>query len=440
VLNCSIVRRRLVWSAALGTIAWLGAQDVRAQDSVHVYQANFAASPPSIDGFLTSPEEWAAASVGGDEWKLMTTGTADTTNNRFAMLWDGNGLYLQHQVDYGGWQNRGATWDSLYESLNLYFDPNVDGEPNDATDVFGNPVPDGYHLAVNEPLGDSEISQVSVTAGMDGEFYVNSLFGTPSSWLPNITMKQSNSVQDKVGYLEMFIPWDQFNKTDPNGGGIDPERDEIGLFHPQAPANGEEWFFNMTRVQTNGLLPTWNSPPGAFFFSMRPHGILQFVGTAGPACDIDQDGACDGGDIDAIAIAVRDGVTEARFDQNQDGAVNDADRVFYVEKVLNTWIGDSNLDGQFGTQDFVAVLIVGGYEDGIPGNSTWASGDWNGDLDFTTNDFVAALISGGFEMGPRPVGAVAAVPEPATATLLLLGGAPLLNRVRRWRRSGLATA
>ena len=53
------------------------------------------------------------------------------TGNRFVALWDEHGLYLQHQVDYGGWDDRGyGAIDWGYENLNLYLDPNNDGETN----------------------------------------------------------------------------------------------------------------------------------------------------------------------------------------------------------------------------------------------------------------------------------------------------------------------
>lgn len=53
--------------------------------------------------------------------------------------------------------------------------------------------------------------------------------------------------------------------------------------------------------------------------------------------------------------------------------------------------GRSNLDGEFGSADLVAVFTAAEYEDGEDGNSTWAEGDWNGDGDFDTSDLVAAF-------------------------------------------------
>jgi hypothetical protein len=91
---------------------------------------------------------------------------------------------------------------------------------------------------------------------------------------------------------------------------------------------------------------------------------------------------------------------------------------------LNTYIGDADLSGEFGTTDLVAVFAAGEYEDDAMMNSTWETGGWNGDAEFGTGDLVAAFEDGGFELGPRT--AAPSVPEPTTGflsgvILLLLG-------------------
>ena len=113
-----------------------------------------------------------------------------------------------------------------------------------------------------------------------------------------------------------------------------------------------------------------------------------------------------------------------------DGSVSESDRVFLITGLKNTWLGDSNLDGEFSSGDFVGVFTAGLYNTGQP--ATWATGDWNGDGFFDSGDFVAAFTEGGFEMGPRQ--ASASVPEPATFSLLALGAATVV--FLRRRRSG----
>ena len=148
--------------------------------------------------------------------------------------------------------------------------------------------------------------------------------------------------------------------------------------------------------------------------------------------DYDANGVLDANDINLLTDAVLSGENLAAFDVTADGVVDDADRVAWVEQLKNTYIGDSNLDGEFGSGDLVDVFIAGHYDDGIPQNSGWEHGDWNGDKEFDSGDFVTAFTAGGYEVGPRA--ATAAVPEPSSVVLLLtlLGaGAPVRRFVRR---------
>jgi hypothetical protein len=409
---------------ALGIVVMAAAP--AAAQSPKVYKALYTEVPPVIDGIETTPDEWSLAQPGGDQWLTLTSHSPDTTNNRFEVLWDDNGLYLRHRVDSDNWENRATNvWDPVYENLNLFFDPNTDGEPNENTEVFGTTV-DGYHLAFNQPLGTSEINLSTHSAGSFSEAHVNALFvnnGGPFSAFAGIQMMQTTSVEMKFGYTELFVPWNNFDATDP-ADGYNPAIDDIGLYHPEAPSDGEQWYFTVARVETGGGLPAWESRPGAFFMADRPHGILEFGPRSNVTpCDLNDDSVCDAADIDALSIALFSGMTDPKFDIDGNGTIEDADRTQYVEVVLFTWIGDSNLDGEFSTLDLVEVFAVGAYEDGIDGNSGWAGGDWSGDLDFTTVDFVTAFASGGYEQGQRaqPLQAVSTVPEPAALALTLLG-------------------
>ena len=72
------------------------------------------------------------------------------------------------------------------------------------------------------------------------------------------------------------------------------------------------------------------------------------------------------------------------------------DRDTMVHEIIGTYYGDANLDGAFNSSDLVSVFRSGGYEDEIPGNSTWESGDWNGDGEFNSTDLVLAFRDGGY--------------------------------------------
>ena len=126
-------------------------------------------------------------------------------------------------------------------------------------------------------------------------------------------------------------------------------------------------------------------------------------------------------DVDELLAAIKNGSADAQFDVNGDGMVDAADVSDYVSRgdILNSYVGDANLDGEFNSGDLVDLFVAGEYEDGVPMNSTWSTGDFNGDGEFGSGDLVAAFVGGGYEAGPRA--ATAAVPEPAAAGLLLIG-------------------
>jgi len=143
--------------------------------------------------------------------------------------------------------------------------------------------------------------------------------------------------------------------------------------------------------------------------------------------DYNSDGNVDVLDIDLQAIAM--GLANPDlgiYDENDDGAVNAADRNIWVSVHKGTWMGDSNLDGAFTSSDLVLVFTNGKYESGTAAG--WEDGDWNGDLVFSSSDLVTAFTDGGYESGPRA--AVAAVPEPSSIVLLMVGSL-LMLRVRR---------
>ncbi|MCA9212097.1 MAG: hypothetical protein KDB27_03455 [Planctomycetales bacterium] len=154
---------------------------------------------------------------------------------------------------------------------------------------------------------------------------------------------------------------------------------------------------------------------------------LSFVGTvsAGDVLgDFDRNRVFDVKDLTQITDAILQQSDDAQFDLNGDGAVDQRDRLTWIVDIRKTYVGDSNLDGEFSSSDFVAVFVAGEYEDSIDGNSTWSSGDWNGDRDFDSADFVYAFRFGGYEQGPLS----AIVPESCNCTLLCLALIMLCRR------------
>jgi hypothetical protein len=155
------------------------------------------------------------------------------------------------------------------------------------------------------------------------------------------------------------------------------------------------------------------------------------VNIGGNPCDVNGDGSCTGADFDAVATAVRTGDTSPQFDLNGDGQVNEDDKGHWVSNLMNTWVGDADLNGEFNSGDLVNVLASGTYEADV--DSGWSTGDFNGDLRTNSSDLVAALADGGYEAGPRAA-VQAAVPEPATGALLISSLLGLLAAARQSRR------
>jgi hypothetical protein len=224
------------------------------------------------------------------------------------------------------------------------------------------------------------------------------------------------------------------------GGGISNE--EVGKLEGPTTDDGSQ----VTLAMWQGVTPTSNfyDDSGNSSFGAPNQDYDSVTGTftliqdlsalRGPSLgsgDFDNDGQLTAADINALTAEILAGGNDPKFDVNVDSAVDSTDRQVWVEQLKQTYFGDSNLDGEFNSQDLIEVLAAGQYEDDVAGNSGWAEGDWNGDADFTTTDFVDALAGGGYEAGPRAaVRGGAAVPEPQAAILLAAG----LLCSRGWRR------
>ena len=115
------------------------------------------------------------------------------------------------------------------------------------------------------------------------------------------------------------------------------------------------------------------------------------------AGDFDRDGEVTAADVDLLCGRIRSGNTDLGFDLNDDGVLDRSDLNRMITQILGTTAGDANLDEVFNSGDLVQVFTAGEYEDGIPGNSTWAEGDWNCDGEFDSSDMVAAFQAGSYE-------------------------------------------
>ena len=132
--------------------------------------------------------------------------------------------------------------------------------------------------------------------------------------------------------------------------------------------------------------------------------------------DTNGDGVLNSTDIDLLTKLVREETQETQFDLSDDGELNNLDRLFLIDNIFQTNLGDANLDGRWTSADLVIVFQAGEYEDEQLNNSGWSEGDWNGDGDFTSRDFVVALQRNSY--GDN--NAATLVPEPVFGTGLLL--------------------
>lgn len=156
-------------------------------------------------------------------------------------------------------------------------------------------------------------------------------------------------------------------------------------------------------------------------------GEIAFPIPTAKAGDFNGDGVLDAEDINQLVAESALGMNPPAYDLNSDNAVNFGDIEIWINDLFNSYVGDADLDGEFGSKDFVSVFIAGKYESGEPAN--WEEGDWSGDGVFNSGDFVVAFLGGGYELGPRME--AAAVPEPSSIALVLMGLAGLAAIRRR---------
>ena len=151
--------------------------------------------------------------------------------------------------------------------------------------------------------------------------------------------------------------------------------------------------------------------------------------------DFDGNSLREATDLDFLTDAIFTGDVDPLFDLNNDGDVNWRDRTYWIETLANTWYGDSNLDGEFNTSDFITVFIANKYETGE--RAGWADGDWNGDQLFNSNEFHFFFLEielRGFERGPRP-GGFQPVPEPPSLQPILCLFLALIWKKRNRQKS-----
>ena len=304
-------------------------------------------------------------------------------------------------------------------SVTASIDGGIIGSDEERSSISGTVVIDVDNLA--DPITDAELVELSLT--LDDGFGFRLALGAlrasaaPGSIVATITdpgiatpimdgkFDQLQNLMGLEGVIDVSVQNESIDLSTLEPQPIDIEGVELGFQDDRLSAELEVVLSLEYEVED---VPVFGSIPVTIEIAGSILAISEPLVVASPG-DFDGSGVLDIGDISALSTAVLDESQDLRFDLDNNGIVESADRSVWVESIAETYFGDANLDGEFNSADFVSVFQANEYEDSVVGNSSWATGDWNGDGDFDSSDFVAAFQSGGFEKGPRPA---AFVPEP----------------------------
>ena len=168
---------------------------------------------------------------------------------------------------------------------------------------------------------------------------------------------------------------------------------------------------------------------GPFYWEQQNTTIIGPAVVGGPPGDLDADGDVDADDIDLLCANL--GGDPATYDMDDDGDVDEDDMAYLVNNLVEydtngdgtadgtgTHVGDFNLDGVVNATDL--QIMKGSF-----GASGVGFADGNANCDTVVNATDLQILKGNFGLS------AAAVPEPAFATLLVLGGVGLLRRRNR---------
>lgn len=320
------------------------------------------------------------------------------------------------------------------------------GPTGQALDLRENPVSsafDGDAVSVDYELSDSGTIVFDYTVGEYYNFqslWTNSI--DPNDW--EMWIYDDGRVRGRVDG-DSFVTYDLDNLA-----GLDESYQIAFTWERGDDDNVEVKLYVDGELRDQDLSGTWVDPGGTVFIgggdgtnhfgngiwdefqifdvALSDGEILYLYSGLGLVGDFDNDGTIDVDDLDVLSQYAKD--QNLAGDLNADGVVDVDDRVVWTETIQNSWLGDSNFDGEFSSGDFVTVFTAAKYETGQMAG--YAEGDWNGDMVFDSGDFVAAFTTGGYELGRRP--AAVAIPEPS-GRLLLLNAIGLTLAWRRRRRN-----
>ncbi len=406
-----------VWVAAFCCLT----ATVAAQDEV-VASFQRTATPPVIDG-LGNDAVWEQATVRTfDEFYELPGDDPndgdDDMQITWQALWDADNLYLFVDIKDDEIVNEDScNWQD--DSVEFYIDAqnlDVDDYRPDA-----NPGTPAFQLTAvagdnaEAYCGELRIPEDSTSAfswginSYDGGDPFNPEDDELTAYPRGTDTSVAQIIDDNNWTFEVAFPWESLDETPENiikngemGFGMAVNDDDIG------GGRDSQWM--------------WETDNGDLWRRSDVFPSVELVDDLAPGIegDYNANGALDSGDLDlnaSVGIANRD----LSYDLNEDGVVNTADRIAWVNGLKNTWMGDADLNGVFDSSDLVKVFSAAKYESGQA--ATWDQGDWDGDMTFNSGDLVAAFSNAGYDAGERPGGPNPAVvvPEPTSMVLILFG-------------------
>jgi hypothetical protein len=251
------------------------------------YQVNYTDAPPTIDAVRTAGE-WDDAAAATGEFRLLRTadpGTLSTELITWQAVFDEDALYLiieSNKASFSGGTETGDEAVGFTEDLEIFFDPNRDGEAN----VGGDANDDSYQIQMALITGTAVRA-----AGAAGPPYlntaarVNALFGdnvtvnAVAGWNP--TQIAVARVVGTGAVVELSIPFNELKAEAVADSGL--FLPEVGTSGKSHPANADTWIFNIARISSDAgnQLPLWNYHTGdaaTAYFGERPHGEITFQG------------------------------------------------------------------------------------------------------------------------------------------------------------------
>ena len=284
-------------------------------------------------------------------------------------------------------------------------------DPNDPTEYFQCPDEEelfcypGGVISDDPFLWDEFLDNLPDIPDLDLSEMVAALLGDWWSWYWN-TLGENGPIltveDDYETEVETALVVDSENGVLAND--IDPENGYMAAFLVTTPAHGS------IDLNTDG---SFSYVPDSGFAGIDQFTYLasdfivdselatveiSVIGDVTLPGDFNDDLVIDIDDVELLHDVIRTGTEDddQSFDLNNDELVDLHDMRYMIGDILGSFMGDSNLDGGFGSTDLIVVFQSGHYENPAAGWASWASGDWNCDGVFDTSDLIVAFQDGGY--------------------------------------------